>query len=879
MREKLSPMMAHYMSVKDEYPDAILLYRLGDFYEMFFDDAVEASRLLDLTLTGRDCGISERAPMCGVPYHAVEGYIAKLVKLGKKVAICEQLTTPADQKGMVKRDVVRVITPGTVNEESMLEGASNNYLASVFVRKNAAAIAYADISTGEIRVSPIGDDIEGYLLTTAPSEIIANSEGYRIISDYESVVQGRLPKPQAYFEYSFDSDSAAKILTRLYGVNNIAALGLEQGSHAVSALGGLLQYVESTQKRLLSNLLTPKTIRSGEYMYIDYRAKRNLELLETLSDKAKHGSLLGVIDRTKTNMGARCIKKWILEPLQNPKDINRRLDAVEELIKQPAVLDKLGDILGNIRDIERVSNKIAYNTINPRECNGVQVSLEEIPNIKQFLSKLKSEYMVSLHSRLDALPQVAKLLQLSLNDNPPLTLKDGGVIRSGYNSELDTYRSAQSSAKKWMAEYEAKERELTGIKNLKVGFNRVFGYYIEVSKSNQSLVPYRYERKQTLTSGERFFTEELKKMETLILNAEENAQKLEERLYAEIKEALLSVIKVIQANAQALAELDVLYSFASIALTNRYSRPKVSSNITHIVIKEGRHPVVETINRTVDFVANDTQIDDFGRMLIVTGPNMAGKSTYMRQTALIVLMAHIGCFVPAKSAEISVVDRIFTRVGASDNLAFGQSTFMVEMTEMADILNNATEKSLLILDEIGRGTSTLDGLAIAWAIVEYISFKIKAKTLFATHYHELSELETLIPDVKNYRILIKESKDGITFLYKIARGGASKSFGIEVAALAGVNSRVTERARDIIAALEQTHNLTGELNKRLTANPSEDAVPIDQIGFFEENTSLNEIQKTLVDIDIDSCTPMQALTILSDLKKKAVVSSPKRKGK
>lgn len=863
--------MEHYISVKEKHPDAVVMYRLGDFYEMFFEDAKEVSKLLDLTLTGRDCGLEERAPMCGVPYHAADSYVAKLVKLGKKVAICEQLTTPQDQKGMVERDVIRIITPGTVTDDEMLEGALNNYLASVCVKGAKCAVAYADVSTGEIKaveISAAADTVDEFLLALSPSETLANGEAYSIIKSLETVKQGRLVRPQAYYDYSFDYDNAAKSVTSFYKTYSLDALGLSEGNTlAVCALGALLEYIESTQKRTLSHFLTPKILRPGKTMFLDYNTKKNLELLETLSDKAKKGSLLSVLDHTRTNMGARLIRKWITEPLQTPAEINRRLDAVEELIHKKTVSEQLGIFLSNVRDVERLCNKIAYNNINPRECRAIVYSLRQIPLLKNLLVKMKSAALIDINNRLDTLDGTVKLIESAISENPPVALKDGGVIKTGYNEELDTYREAGTSGKKWIAEYEAKEREQTGLKTLKVGFNRVFGYYIEVSNSYLNQVPYRFERKQTLSTGERFITAELKKTEELILGAEENALKLEEKLYSEIKTALSAIIKPLQENAGACAELDVLFSFSQAAAAGNYCRPSVSEKGS-IVIKEGRHPVVEALKGYSEFVPNDTVMDDSSRTLIVTGPNMAGKSTYMRQTALIVLMAHIGSFVPAKSAEICIADRIFTRVGASDNLAFGQSTFMVEMTEVANILNNATANSLLILDEIGRGTSTLDGLSIAWAVVEHVSLKIKAKTLFATHYHELSELETVIPSLKNYHVLIKEDKNGITFLYKIARGGASKSFGIEVASLAGVNRRVIDRAGEIMAALDESHKVSGELNKKITATASQDAIPTAQIGFFEEQSAIKEVEKALLDIDIDSCTPIQALTLLADFKKK-----------
>ncbi|MDD3947022.1 MAG: DNA mismatch repair protein MutS [Clostridia bacterium] len=873
MAPKLSPMMQHYLSMKKDYPDTVLMYRLGDFYEMFFEDALEVSKLLDLTLTGRDCGLKERAPMCGVPYHAADNYIGKLVKLGKKVSICEQLSAPGDQKGMVKRDVIRVITPGTVTSDELLDSTCNNYILSIFINNQSGALCWLDVSTGEMKVEELDENglnrIEDFILSISPSEIIGNSEGCERIKYSETVQTGKLPKPQNYYNYAFDFDNAAKTLREFYSIYNLAAIGMEDARDAVCAAGALLNYIESTQKRTLSHIMTPRLMRDAGQMFLDYNTKRNLELTETLTDKSRIGSLLWVLDKTKTNMGGRCLRRWIQEPLQNAEEIVFRQTAVGELVKNNSLRAELDCVLGGIRDVERLCNKLAYNSINPRECLSVAYSLSQIPTLKKLLSKAKTEYLKQINGRLDPLEPIRELIKKAINEQAPPTLKDGGVIQNGYHEELDGYRLARSNAKKWLAEYEARERESTGLKTLKLGFNNVFGYYIEVSNSYLNLVPYSYERKQTLSTGERFITPELKKMEELILGAEEKAQKLEEKLYADIKEVLARAIKPLQANARAVAELDALFSFACSAYENAYVCPVISKKNKHILIKNGRHPVVEALKKANEFVPNDTVMDDTSRTLIVTGPNMAGKSTYMRQVALIVLMAHMGSFVPADSAEICLVDRIFTRIGASDNLAFGQSTFMVEMTEVANILNNATARSLLILDEIGRGTSTLDGLSIAWAIVEHVSLKLKAKTLFATHYHELSELETVIPDLKNYHVLIKEGKDGITFLYKIARGGASKSFGIEVASLAGVSAKVIERAKDIMKTLEESHALSGGFHEKITANASQDAIPIDQMGFFaEENKVADEIVSILEDVHVDEMTPVQALTLLSDLKKK-----------
>ncbi len=874
---KLSPMMVHYKALKEQYADTILMYRLGDFYEMFFDDAVEASKILDLTLTGRDCGLAERAPMCGVPFHAVDGYISKLVKNGKKVAICEQLSAPGDQKGMVKRDVVRVITPGTVTDDEMLDATQNSYLLSLTSAKNGVGMAWADISTGEVLVRELSStaNLEDLMLSIAPQEIITDSVLYAEIVECESVTLGKLPKPQSYYDYSFDKVVAEKTVLSFYGINSVQALGLENNPLVVSALGGLLDYVGGTQKQKLNHIRTPQIVRESDRMFIDFNTKRNLELTKTLFDGSKVGSLYWVLDKTRTAMGARALRKAIEQPFLKAEDIESRLSGVDELCYNPRMREELGEALSSIHDVERLCNHIAYGKISPRGAQSVAFSLLKLENVKDALKKAKSQRIKLLTDLIDPLEELYAYILKALVETPPTVVKDGGIFKDGYNAELDSYRNARSSAKRWLAEYEAKEREATGIKQLKVGYNRVFGYYIEVSNSNLGMVPYRFERKQTLTTGERFITDELKKMEEVVLGAEEKALDLENKLFGEMKSQLLEVVAVLQNNANAVAELDLMYSLATVAAVNGYCRPKINVKNDDIYVKNGRHPVVEAIKRQNSFVPNDAFLTKDSRVLIITGPNMAGKSTYMRQVALIVLMAHIGSFVPAESAEIALVDRIFTRIGASDNVAYGQSTFMVEMTEMANIINNATEKSLLILDEVGRGTSTLDGLSIAWALVEHIALKLKAKTLFATHYHELSELENTLPSLKNYHILIKDTGGKIAFLYKIARGGANKSFGIEVASLAGVNAKIIERANQIMTSIEGSS--TGDLSARITSNPSAEAVPAGQIGFFMEDTKYDELKNIINDIDLDSITPLHALTILSNLQKMTKSSNKRKK--
>lgn len=877
---KLSPMMYHYMELKKENPDTYLFYRLGDFYEMFFDDAVEVSKYLDLTLTGRDCGLGEKAPMCGVPYHAVDSYITRLIKLGKKVAVCDQLSTPQDGKGMLKRDVVRIITPGTVNEDTMLDAGTNNYLLSMYFDKGDAGFAWVDISTGELNVIELTNKsleaLEDFILSIRPSEIIAHSATVNKSSEFNSVKNSNCVRPVEFYDYAYACDNAQKTILRFYNVNNISAFGIENNSCLISALGGLLKYVEETQKKALAHIRPPRILRSKSRMFLDYNTQKNLELLETLSDKKVRGSLLGVIDYTKTNMGLRLLKKWITEPLMNSTLINYRLEAVEELYKSNTQRLELSSILGKMRDIERLSSKIAYNSINPRECEAVGISLKIVEPIKDILGKMSSKYLVKICNDLDALPEIVQLLSDALIENPAISLKDGGVIKQGFNEKLDAYRDAQKNGKSSLAKYEAYERDNSGIKTLKVGYSRSFGYYIEISAGQASRAPRNYIRRQTLTNSERYITDQLRELEELILGAEEKALKLEEQIYNEIKKKLTSNIDAILNNARLISEIDVLCSLACVAIENGYEKPVISDLIKSLRIQEGRHPVVESLLKGVPFVPNDTLINNDTRTIIVTGPNMAGKSTYMRQVALIVLLAHMGSFVPAKRAEIPITDRIFTRIGASDNLAYGQSTFMLEMTEVANIINNATKDSLLILDEIGRGTSFTDGLSIACALVEHITLRIKAKTLFATHYHELGELEDSIDGIKNIHMLIKENAGEIIFLYKLAPGITGRSFGIEVAQLAGVDKNIIERSKKIMRKLESSINQVGSLKDNIGLSNDDTADIVRQVTLFEEDFTTKEIIGTITSININDYTPIQALTLLSELYDKAK-SIPKRK--
>lgn len=872
-KNSFSPMMQHYLQLKEQYPDAIVLYRLGDFYEMFFEDAKIASEILELTLTGRDCGMEERAPMCGVPYHAVDAYLSKLVAAGKKVAICEQLTNPGDQKGLVKRDVVRVVTPGTIVEDDMLQKEKNNYILSVFYSAQAVGIAYLDMNAGEIMLyslkkHEIENKLEDFLLSVSPSEIISNSAFLDAAQKFTSFNASKLPKPSSYYDYAFVEESAKEALLKQIGAFSLQSLGLtKEDLPSVCAAGALCDYIQLTQKRLLSHINRIKAIRPNSTMILDYNTKRNLELTENIADRGKVGTLLWVIDETKTGMGARRLRRMLDEPLLLESEINYRLTAVEELFKSAKLREGVALAFQNVRDLERLTGKISYGNANPRDLLSISETLEKIPTFLKMLENVKSPLLKSLREQLDPMSDIHDLLSRAIDPKAPVNIKDGKIIKEGFHSDLDSLIHAKDEGANWLSEYEAHERERTGIRNLKVHYNRVFGYYIEVSNSYLTLVPLEYVRKQTISNGERYITSELKKMEELVLGAEEKALNLEIEIFNKILQKVAESIKPLQANADALSFLDALNSLALVAVKYGYVKPVVSDKLKKISIKDGRHPVVEAFKKKNEFVPNDTDLSPESNTLIITGPNMAGKSTYMRQVALIVLLAHVGSFVPANKAEISPVDRVFTRVGASDNLSQGQSTFMVEMIEVASILNNATEKSLLILDEIGRGTSTLDGLSIAWAIVEYLVANIKAKTLFATHYHELSELESLLPGVKNYRILIHEGADKITFLYKIARGGANKSFGIEVAELAGIRKNVTDRARIIMKNLEEQHTLSGGLTDKLSVNPTESALVADQLGFFSEDPKLTELKKVLKELDLNRITPIESLTILSDLKK------------
>lgn len=844
-------MMIFWKRVKAQYPDCIIFFRLGDFYEMFFEDAEVASKILDLTLTGRDCGLENRAPMCGVPYHAADSYIAKLVEKGHKVAICEQLSDPKTSKGMVDRDVIRVVSAGTVIENELLDERKNNFIACACKARECFALAWTDITTGEFCVSEFdnAENLISLLLNLSVAEIICNDEFLLFTKDFPEVERGALPPLSCYLPFAFESKSAEKIICEQFSVSSMDALGLKDRPVCVKAAGALLQYLSETQKHALRNLNHVRIVMEDRFMNLEPSTIRNLEILKSNAEGKRYGSLLWLLDKTKTGMGARKLSAMLIAPLGEKEEIERRLDAVDELCKATVIRLGIADMLSGMRDIERLTGKISNGNLQPKDCVALSKSLAVVPNIKFQLAGFNSELLKEIADDLVDTKQICALLDSAFDDRAAL-LRDGNYIKQGYNADLDDLRDIKENGKGKIGELELREREKTGIRTLKVGFNRVFGYYIEVSNSFKEKVPYSYLRKQTITNGERYITEELKELEDKILGSDEKAQQLEIALYREICEVLIRNIKLLQKISDAVARLDCFVSLAVCAKENKYCRPEIVEEGS-LQITEGRHPVVEAISRE-RFVPNDCLLDGSeNRTMIITGPNMAGKSTYLRQIALIVLMAHVGSFVPAKFAKIPLCDKIFTRIGASDNLILDRSTFMVEMIEVANILRNATSKSLLILDEVGRGTSTFDGLSIAWSVIEYLNEKIRAKTLFATHYHELTELEGKMEGVKNYKISVREINGSIVFLRKIIRGGASRSFGVEVAALAGVPDEVTSRAKVILKNLEKN-----DLSKR--------HVP-DDLPLEEENVSIKEDLKTL---NLDLLTPMQALAILSEWKEK-----------
>lgn len=887
-----SPMMQHYLETKSKYLDCVLFYRLGDFYEMFFDDAINVSRELELTLTGKECGRENRAPMCGIPYHAGEIYASRLVQNGYKIAICEQVENPKNAKGIVKRDVIKIMTPGTITDGNLLDEKKNNYIMSIFKDGMYYGIAAFDISTGEAYATEIKSDNNFQKLINEisrfnPSELIVNDYMNDSINEINELkhrfevfisVDKKIEKTEVEADRNFVPDffNMKSSMTKLDDkfddetIHNTFDIIDEQGNLiknisdrylAVNAIGILLKYVEETQKIKPENLNKIVLYEVVKYMALDINSRRNLELTERLKDKSKKGTLLWVLDKTETSMGGRLIRRWINDPLVNVDDINARLDAVEEIKNDLLLSDRIVESLKSIYDIERLAGKISYGTVNARDLISLKNSIMQLPNLKETIKNVNSEFLKNIDSELDILSDIYELIEASIVEEPPLTVKEGGLIKKGYKPEIDELIEATTNGKQWLANVEIREKELTGIKNLKIGYNKIFGYYIEVSKSNVKDIPEdRYIRKQTLTTGERYITEELKKMENEILGAKEKIIALEYDEFVNIRNEIQSNAKRIQRTASAISKLDVIQGLANVANELNYCKPEIMDDDV-IDIKNGRHPVVEKIIPYGDFVQNDSLLNaSENRLNIITGPNMAGKSTFMRQVALITIMAQIGSFVPAEYAHIGVVDKVFTRVGASDDLSSGESTFMVEMMEVANILKNATDRSLVILDEIGRGTSTYDGLSIAWAVAEYVS-KLKSKTLFATHYHELVGLEGKIDGAKNYHITVKERGEDIIFLRKIVEGGTDESYGIHVAKLAGVPKEVTNRANEILFKLEKKNIMNGKAESK-----SEKAENAGQLSMY--NYKLAEIASELDGVHLDSITPIEALNILQKMKDK-----------
>ena len=873
-----SPMMQHYLQTKEEYPDCILFYRLGDFYEMFFEDAKIVSRELELTLTGKSCGQEERAPMCGVPFHAYESYMNRLVAKGYKVAICEQMEDPKQAKGMVRREVIRVVTPGTnINEQALDEG-KNNYIMCIVSLSDQFGVATADVTTGDFFVTEV--DSKRRLLDEiykfSPTEVVCNEALFMSGLDIDDLKNRVGIVLYSLENWYFDDSLCENTLKEHFRVNSLEGLGLADLECGIIASGSLLKYLYETQKNSLEQISAIHPYTTGKFMVLDSSTRRNLELVETLREKAKRGSLLWVLDKTKTAMGARMLRSFVEQPLIEKEEIEGRLDAIEELMQRAIDREELREYLNPVYDLERLLTRITYQSANPRDLTAFKSSIGMIPHIRGILLELQSKEIQGICEDMDTLEDLYTLIDAAIEEEPPITVREGGIIKDGYHEEIDRLREAKSQGKNWLAKLEAKEREKTGIKNLKIKFNKVFGYYLEVTNSFKDLVPDYYTRKQTLTNAERYITPELKEMEDMILGAEDKLVQLEYELFRELREQIAKNVVRIQKTAKALAKIDVFASLALISEQNHYCRPSLNQN-GRIDIKNGRHPVVEKMINNDMFIANDTYLDNQkNRISVITGPNMAGKSTYMRQTALIVLMAQIGCFVPAETADIGIVDRIFTRVGASDDLASGQSTFMVEMTEVANILRNATGNSLLILDEIGRGTSTFDGLSIAWAVVEHISNPklLGAKTLFATHYHELTELEGKLDNVNNYCIAVKEKGDDIVFLRKIVKGGADKSYGIQVAKLAGVPDSVIERAKEIAEELGRhdivdfTEILSNKKNSSTKKKKEHlDEVDLTQMSLFDAVND-NDIIEELKEIDVGNLTPIEALNKLYELQNK-----------
>ncbi len=891
---ELTPMMQQYMEIKNQYKDCILFYRLGDFYEMFFEDALTCTKELEITLTGKNCGQEERAPMCGIPYHAVEGYLSKLISKGYRVAICEQVEDPKAAKGLVKREVIRIVTPGTNLSPQALDEGKNNYLMGIVHTVNAYGIATVDVTTGDFYVTEVDSDrkLLDEINKFNPSEIICNST-FMVsgvdIADLRNRLQIAVSDLDPWY---FDDDLCVSALKNHFTVSSLAGLGLKDYTIGVIAAGSVMQYLYETQKNSLIHLTRLTPYITSKFMILDSSTRRNLELVETLREKQKRGSLLWVIDKTKTAMGARLLRSYVEQPLIDINEINERLDAITELNRSVITREEIREYLNPVYDLERLISRISYKSAGPRDLIAFKSSLSMLPHIKQLLGDMECKLLKQIYEKLDPLTDIHFLIEQSIVEEPPLAVKEGGIIKDGYHEEVDRLRKAKTEGKTWLADLETKEKNNTGIKNLKIKFNRVFGYYLEVTNSYKNQVPDNWIRKQTLSNAERYTTPELKELEDVILGAEDKLFSLEYDIFSDIRDRIGREVNRIQQTAKAIAKTDVLASLALVAERNNFARPSINENGI-IDIKDGRHPVVEQMLSNDMFVANDTYLNNKEhRISIITGPNMAGKSTYMRQTALIVLMAQIGSFVPASHADIGIVDRIFTRVGASDDLASGQSTFMVEMTEVANILRNATKNSLLILDEIGRGTSTFDGLSIAWAVVEHISNPklLGAKTLFATHYHELTELEGKLDSVNNYCIAVKEHGEDIIFLRKIIKGGADKSYGIQVAKLAGVPDSVLKRAREIVDELSENdiaerarsistdklaapkenslvteHNTPSRYLSGLQKKQSE--IP-DQMSLFDYNPN-EDIITELKELDVNAMTPMDALNKLYQLQQKS----------
>ncbi len=869
---ELTPMMQQYLETKKSYQDCILFYRLGDFYEMFFEDAITASKELEITLTGKNCGQEERAPMCGVPYHAVESYLNKLVSKGYKVAICEQVEDPKLAKGIVKREVIRIVTPGTNLNLQALDDTKNNYLVCVTYFPGKIGMSVADVTTGDYYLTELEDirKLQDEINKYAPSELICNEQFFVSGFDIEDLKNRLNVSVYSLAPHYFDEEGCKKLLKKHFGVNSLQGLGIEDFPVGLIAAGALLQYLYEMQKTSLSHFTHIYPYLTSKYMLLDSSTRRNLELIETLREKQKKGSLLGVLDRTKTAMGGRLLRKYIEQPLIDKDKIAKRLDAVEALCRKSVDREELREYLHTIYDLERLLGKVSYKTANPRDLIAFRNSLSMLPSLRTILADFEAPLLKDIYANMDPLEDIHRLIENAIEEEPSIALKEGGIIKEGFHETIDALRKAKTDGKKWLAELEEEDRERTGIKNLRIKYNKVFGYYFEVTNSYKDQVPEDYVRKQTLANAERYTTPRLKELEDSILNAEDKLFGLEYDLFCEIRDAIANEVERIQKTARAVARLDVFTSLSFVAEQNHYVRPSLNDKGV-IDIKEGRHPVVEQMIHNDMFIANDTHLDDKKHCIaVITGPNMAGKSTYMRQVALIVLLTQIGSFVPAAKADIGIVDRIFTRVGASDDLASGQSTFMVEMNEVANILRNATPNSLLVLDEIGRGTSTFDGLSIAWAVIEHISNRklLGAKTLFATHYHELTELEGKMDNVNNYCIAVKEKGDDIVFLRKIVKGGADKSYGIQVAKLAGVPDMVIDRAKEIVEQLsdnditERVQNIEVDHARGERKKPVHyDEVDLEQISLFDTVTD-EDVVRELKEIDVSNLTPVDALNTL-----------------